>query len=323
MANVENSLRCEFAGLLKDIRIPTSDDAKSKIKKYSRINCCIASNLPKSLFRYRTAETHTIDALRNGIISVTKPNEMGDIFDSLIPVNAENVVEKIKQLEGGLDKIAGYLFRSGTIPEWVLQSFDRNTRRFLVKNQHRLKSSQVQDVITKSRPILEKTLLDKAKSKSEQPIEILKKTGYIACFCECGNNLKMWSDYADKHRGYVLEYDFASLNSRFCTLEENVEQFQPNNIVLPVIYGEQYDSTELVMTIVLNELLQGIAGSEFYIKQQDELWHIKGYLYKHMDYAPESEWRLITPIGGCFTRFITIFWRNWYTESNLLWCKDA
>jgi hypothetical protein len=108
----------------------------------------------------------------------------------------------------------------------------------------------------------------------------------------------MWSDYADKHRGYVLEYDFETLNPRFHTFDKCGERFLPDNIVLPVIYGEQYDSTEFVICYMANELLREVDKRDIYVKQRDELWHIKGYLYKDSDYEPESEWRLITPIHG-------------------------
>ena len=108
----------------------------------------------------------------------------------------------------------------------------------------------------------------------------------------------MWSEYADGHKGFTLEYDFETLNPRFHTFEKGGEQFQPNNITLPVMYGEQYESTEVVMHYVANSLISGVSSDDFYIMQYDELWHIKGYLYKHEDYDHEAEWRLITPVRG-------------------------
>ena len=296
------NLRQEFAELLRTTNIPASADVNSKIEKYSRLNTCIMAKLPMSLFRYRSTEAHNIDALRNGQINVTKPSEMGDIFDSLIPVDAERVVEKIKQLEGGFDGIAQYLFQGGTIPDWALCSVSRDMRRTIVNNKSNfknlMKSSRFQHFVKTCIPQLEQMILKKINDKSGQSINVLKNTGYIACMCEAADNLKMWSDYADKHRGYVLEYDFEALNPRFHTFDKNDEQFQPESIVLPVIYGEQYDSTDLVINITLNELLRGISAREYYIRQQDELWHIKGYLYKSADYESEAEWRLITPIQG-------------------------
>lgn len=292
-------MKNEIADLLREIRITAGDDVKSKLEKYSRINNCVSSNLPKSLFRYRrTSEPHNIDALRNDVIPVSKPSVMGDIFDSLIPINAEKAVERIKQLQGGIDGIAEYFSKGGKIPEWVLQSLSRKMRRTIECNQHRLKDSQVKAFMKNATPKIEEILLTKVREKANQPIEILKSTGYIACLCEQGDNLKMWSDYADKHTGYVLEYDMETLNPRFHTFDAANEQFQPEDIVLPVIYGEQYDSTDFVINRVLNELLREVATNDIFIRQQDELWHIKGYLYKHGDYESEAEWRLITPIKG-------------------------
>ena len=296
------NLRQEFAELLRTTHIPASADVNSKIEMYSRFNTCIMAKLPKSLFRYRSTEAHNIDALRNEQINVTKPSEMGDIFDSLIPVDAERVVEKIRQLEGGFDGIARYLLQGGTIPDWVLRSASPKMRRTLFSNKSDLKNlmqdSRFKLFVKKCIPQLERVILEKINNKSGQSIDVLKNTGYIACMCEAADNLKMWSDYADKHRGYVLEYDFETLNPRFYTFDKNDEQFQPESIVLPVIYGQQYDSTDLVINLTLNELLRDISTREYYIRQQDELWHIKGYLYKAADYESEAEWRLITPIQG-------------------------
>jgi hypothetical protein len=255
--------------------------------------------MPKSLFRYRTLEAHNIEALRKGIIPVTKPCEMRDVFDSYISVDIEKIANELKRIDGYFDNIADYLYKGGKIPKPALQSLSRKMRRVINTNKHRLKNDpRIKATIKQLTPEVENWLIKKAEIKSDTVINMLRKTGYIACFCESNGNHKMWSDYADKHRGYVLEYDFDTLNTRFHTLEEGGERFLPSNIVLPVVYGEQYDSTEFIMFYMANEMLREASDKDVYIKQQDELWHIKGYLHKHSDYEPEAEWRLITPIKG-------------------------
>jgi hypothetical protein len=299
MIDADTNYRQEFAKLLREIKIPAGDDEKSKLQKYSRLNCYIKSTMPKSLFRYRTLETHNIDALKKGIIPVTKPSEMRDVFDSYIFVDAEKIANKLKRIDGYFDNIADYLYKGGEIPKPALQSLSRKMQRTINANKHRLKNDpRIKATIKQLTPEVEKMLIKKAETESKTVINLLRETGYIACFCESNSNHKMWSDYADKHKGYVLECDFNTLNSRFHTLEEGGERFLPDNIVLPVVYGELYDSNEFVMFYMANEMLREVADRDVYIKQQDELWHIKGYLHKHGDYEPEAEWRLITPIHG-------------------------
>ena len=299
MSDVCVDYRKEFADLLREIRIPVGDDSRNKLEKYSRLNCYITANMPKSLFRYRTLEPHNIEAFRKGTIPVSKPSVMKDIFDSLISVNVEKTVEELKRISGGMDAIAEYVYKGGEIPQDVLQSVSRPMRRAITKGKNRFRNNpQLKSAVKQLTPVIEKAFIEKIETKSEHIVDILKATGYIACFSESCDNLKMWSDYTNKHRCYVLEYDFETLNPRFHTFEKCGEQFLPDNIVLPVIYGEQYDSTEFVICYMANELLREVDKRDIYVKQRDELWHIKGYLYKDSDYESESEWRLITPIHG-------------------------
>jgi len=48
----------------------------------------------------------------------------------------------------------------------------------------------------------------------------------------------------------------------------------------------------------MNDFLQEISEKSAYVYLQDELWWLKGYLYKSSDYVSETEWRLITPLDG-------------------------
>ena len=299
MCETDKNCRQEFADLLREIRISPIYDEQEKLAVYSRLNGYIKENMPKSLFRYRTLADYSIEAFCKGFITVAKPSEMGDIFDSQISVDIKKVVSEIENMEHGIDGAADYLFKGNNIPNDFLRPFSRKIRRTYKSNRHRFKGNIRLKPETKLLANYFKDILSKrAEEKFGQTIDVLKQTGYIACFCEDVCRLKMWSDYADKHKGYALEYDFEALNAKFPTIEIADKRLQPDYIVLPVIYGEKYDSTEIIIYELLDEQLREIGGREAYIKNPDELWAIKGYLYKALDYESEAEWRLITPING-------------------------
>jgi len=48
----------------------------------------------------------------------------------------------------------------------------------------------------------------------------------------------------------VSIYTYETLNTRFHTLDTDNERHQPKDIVLPIIYGEQYDSTDYVINLL-------------------------------------------------------------------------
>jgi len=299
MNSIDTNYRQEFAKLLREISIPESDDIQAKSKKYGRLNSYIKGNMPKSLFRYRTFAPHNIKALRNGYIPVTKPSEMGDIFDSQITVNIEQVIDDLKKMTSNTDAIADYLYDGNPIPQYALNMASRPMRRAVQKSKPFLKKNlQLKSVAEAVSGFVENNLTQYANEEYGEKTDVLKKTGYIACFCEDVNRIKMWDSYSEKHTGYALEYDFEALNARFHTIEITNKQSQPDYIVLPVIYGEQYNSNEIVLHSLMNRLLREKTIKDAYIKHPDLLWCIKGYLYKSNDYETEAEWRLITPLNG-------------------------
>lgn len=287
----QNDYRQEFAKLFREITIPANSERESKCASYHRLNSYIKDNMPNSLFRYRSTEIHNIKALRNGCIPVTKPSEMGDVFDSQIAVDVNQVVDEIKAMEGGIGSIANHLFEGKPIPSLALQAVSPRIRQMIVSNQDFLKGNLALKLLIKILAAFCGGKLRKriAENELKRTTDVLRKTGYIACFCENVNRITMWDRYADKHKGYALEYDFKTLNARFHTVDIANRRLQPDYIVLPVIYGENYDSTLIILHSLMNRFVCEKAGKDAYINHPDELWCIKGYLYKSGDYEPEAE----------------------------------
>ena len=300
MNDIITDYRTAFANLLRDTWIPAGYDNNTKLAQYAKLNGYIRESMPKSLYRYRSPIERNITAFANNRILVSKPCEMGDVFDSLIAVDVERVIESINNMENRKDEVTEFFFKGQPLPKSALCHVSRGIRRTVLKNQKRAKGNIAVRIAMKHvTSLVASDLREQAKEKFDTAIDILRNTGYIACFCEEYNNLKMWSDYADKHTGFVVEYDFDALNARFPTVDLGQKHRQPNYIVLPVIYGEQYDSTDLVLFMLMNGLVKKYSDkAHYYVKLHDELWCIKGYLYKPNAYETEAEWRLITPMNG-------------------------
>lgn len=295
----QDDYRQEFAKLLRDTIIPAHIDNSSKHKSYHRLNGYIKENMPKSLYRYRSTEEHNIKALCRGCIPVTKPSEMGDVFDSQIAVDKKRVVNEIKAMERSIDTIANLIYEGKPIPEYALKAVSPQIRRVVVNNIHLAKSNlAIKPLMRFYAALIGRKLRKRVDNEYKRTIDVLRETGYIACFCEDVNKVTMWDRYADKHKGYALEYEFETLNARFHAVESTNKSLQPDYIVLPVIYGEMYDSTLIVLHSLMSEFTQDFGGKSAYVLHPDELWCIEGYLYKAADYDPEAEWRLITPMKG-------------------------
>jgi hypothetical protein len=99
---------------------------------------------------------------------------------------------------------------------------------------------------------------------------VAKKT-LVSCFSEINDSIVMWSHYADKHRGFCIEYDFKSL-----------PLINKTSVLLyPVVYqSELFDITD-------------------YIKSEKNslsiLLGIRAAITKSKEWEYEREWRLIRP----------------------------
>ena len=86
----------------------------------------------------------------------------------------------------------------------------------------------------------------------------------ICCLSEVRDSVLMWSHYADKHRGFCLEFSIADFHVEL-----------PGNKVIPspVHYTEQYPIAQIIEEVAVRETM----------------------LTKAKPWEYEKEWRIITP----------------------------
>ena len=289
-------VRQKFDVILKNTKISKSDTKKSTKVKREMLNAFLKANTPSPLFRYRSMKPHTITALKNGQISLAKPCEQ-EKFDSLIEYDIEQINAIVHDYLPRVDVILGLVLSGVKIPREQLSMFPLIIQIFVKIMLWRKKKD-----VTFRRDI-ERTYKRAMKGMNVQLTEMasnaiydeLRYTRYIASFCEVGDHYKMWKDYASYPNGYVLEYDFSN-------------GVPKDYILFPNVYETKYNATEFAIYKMMDWLpkyfLQMYHAhpywERFFKKRNmlnffDELFYVKGYVYKKKKFDYEQEWRLLSP----------------------------
>lgn len=89
---------------------------------------------------------------------------------------------------------------------------------------------------------------------------------YVTCFSQTYRQILMWSHYANKHKGYCVEYDCG-------------EDFELRNMLYPVVYEKQrYDCSEIYNCMDNAEYLKNLQANPI--------------LFKSPEWEYEEEWRV-------------------------------
>jgi len=275
---------------------------KEKRAKYAIMQTMIRS----SLFRYRKVQEHNIKGLKYDYIPVSMPNMMGvtgDDFDSQIFVDYAKVQSEFSlHLSFDVNYFAKWAFEGRPFPKDKLDMVSPEMRRVLESGQICLRGNVgLKPMLRAAQVYIRNELSNMTPNSGIETLDVLQKTGYIACFCEDVCLKHMWSKYGtDEHNqvGYALEYDFKSLGLNY---------YQPDRgkdfMILPTVYGEIYDATEVIVFSLINNWMKRLTKQRP-LKMPDELVWTKGYFYKHENFKEEDEWRLVTPISGIETQAI-------------------
>jgi len=300
--NQSKKERLLFTEIFREYKIPEYFSDAEKREKYKLLQNMIRT----PLFRYRKVQEHNINALKGGYISVSMPDMMGttgDDFDSQITIDYEKVQSEFSlHLNLDIEYFANWAFKGIPFPEDKLKMLSQNVRDTLVNSQGLLKGNVgLKPMMIAAQTYIKNELTKLTPCSGVETLDILQKTGYIACFCEDVCKANMWKCYATDNQnqiGYALEYDFKSLS-----LDYHKSANDKNFIILPTVYGEEYNATELIVFTLINEWFKKIVKQRP-LKMPDELSWIKGYFYKHEKFEQEDEWRLVTPIKGMLSQGI-------------------
>jgi len=129
-------------------------------------------------------------------------------------------------------------------------------------------------------PDIEDRVIDKILTSPEANSELLftdkvKEITLVSCFSEVKDSIIMWSHYADKHKGFCVEYDLKSMS---------------------------YPRKDMLLTLLFPVLYQNeLFNSTNYLKLENEniskVISVYPAITKSKEWEYEKEWRIVIPSG--------------------------
>ena len=115
----------------------------------------------------------------------------------------------------------------------------------------------------------------------------------VSCFSTSKSEILMWSHYADKHRGFVIEYDLRSFITR-----HPITPF-----ITPVVYSKNRTISEIFLK---NDIVKDTLSSEMIGEDI-----IKGLITKSKIWSYEKEWRIINVIQDPNGQLLSFPYAKW------------
>lgn len=254
----------ELQKALMDLKVPYWADDMECTLKYNYLENLINKALPKKLYRYRSFDKKmfSINALKNNEIWGSTASMFNDPLDTQICYDKQEIAKLVKDSFNFADDFFNYVRKNNRLP------YKSNLKHIDIKTLQSLKKI----------PFEVPDDLDSIITETYNKFNFdLKTHVYIACFTENLYSTLMWSHYADSHKGFVLQYDFTSL------------QELPS--IFPVIYSKQrVDASNYVTRAILHDLSKTIILTNF---DTDLLLPTKIVLNKCYEWKYEKEWRLL------------------------------
>lgn len=239
---------------------------------------------PKHIYRYRSVNTHNLEALRTNMLYFSSANYYDDPFDTFLNID----VEKIR------DSILTALQNSSVIKS-VATSLELCIRENPVDRQiDGLNIADIQSAFSMEN--INKFLGFVISSRED-----LKKNIWSVCFSENGFNESLWLKYANCHKGFVAIYDLENTDNFICGTKErcvNCGIYKYGTPIYPIYYSNTpYDATNIAKRIVLKKIEQQTGVSippNVYKSLEGMFWEKeRTALIKKECHQYDEEWRMI------------------------------
>ena len=236
---------------------------------FSKLHDLVAKNVPSKLYRYRNCQEYNLDSFRDDEVYAGNPRNFNDPFDSLVCYKKEEI---LKNYEEALNK-NWFLYMLSKINSLVEEEMrkqypddpiiDEVVKKMQCFNVWKGEGDEVEAYYEGTTYGDKGIYSDKINEYLEfigdlldQSVESVKESCKIACFTERKDNMLMWSHYADRHSGFVLEYDIKQVV--FPTSDT-----QPSShpaILFPVIYSDKrLDATHIGKSL-MDDFLISLKG---------------------------------------------------------------
>lgn len=279
------------------------------------------ATLPEGkLYKYRACNKNNLAVLRKGQIYVPFAKEFSDEFDSLLKLDiAKNKADYIKWIRQRVPKIAYVIVKAACKEKGIefnvkldlfyelgkyydqnglfqvvkfKKDFERVVTRYFEEKDMSDKEKAIVFVEESQKKITEAFkqfdvlhFQEGLKALLELPRAWFRERLLIYCLTHDNNNRKMWEDYADKRKGYCIEYDFSDLD------KYGFEDLKKLLYFVPVYYAKNqpyFNVQKLFDFVIDREIDPEISYYDYGIEKNV----FKVLPYKHSDFACEREWRL-------------------------------
>lgn len=277
---------------------------KKRSEEWRRVVQYVISYIPQKLFRFRAFNKYSASSFEKETITLVRPDEYWDEYDSLVYVNTNGIKDYIQIIleREVLWNIIKHFRKEKQLPGLFSKVMDEKACQNLLDNILVASDEEVEEKIRNIQLQGRKAVRDFIDQNVSLTGKIIKENPItkVACFTEDVCSKMMWDRYADGYRGFTLEYDFSDYVYSKCAqcVEKNCPgRVHPN--LFPVIYSDaRYDATAIAQYYsALNMSIR--TESENKLPFPDTLFWIKAFLYKDREtYACEKEWRLMCCCEG-------------------------
>ena len=283
----------------------------------------------KKLYKFRTCEEKNLEMLWENCIWMSPANQFTDMFDAVINMDFTDNAEKVMrwmithnlQVGYGVAKCfcdwTGHTmdFRPKEVQDFLDHCLDeegiidqKKALEYAQKAGAVEAISSLHDALNKFGSFRE----DMEKNASQWKLRITEKMNAIRnsmrnsmviyCMTERMDNHSLWENYADKYRGFCVEYDFAEFSKKPYKYYENLAY------LFPMSYVEKRPVYDM-LPLLEGGLLEFFTGDDSWKKDSKLNATLNMHLlYKKDDYQYEREWRFarVGSIGQkCYFPFVS------------------
>lgn len=286
----------KYISLLERVCIPENTALEEALAQIRPLNDFLEAAVPEKLYRYRSCNELSLNALLQDEVWFSKPSKMNDDFDAMISYDLRKCEEKIVASFDLVNHIVNAIRNGDTIEK----PFDELISRPVIEKIKRASEEEWTEAITKAENVC------KNKFRTRLPLlaSMLQENHKIACFSESIKSPLMWGHYANSSTGFALAYDFR--NFAYCECSDCLKtgeecKKRKDCILLPIIYGNiPYDATEYISWLYQMRALEEnreLTSSQYQIARAflpcpDKFMSVKILLHKSKEWEPEKEWRL-------------------------------
>ncbi len=255
---------------------------------------------PEFLYKYRSCNDYNFESLEQDYIWAAYPATFDDPVDAKIKLDFDqewknlgelsldliwDSIRKKRSVEGKTGKNGLYLGDKNQLLDAdgeidslkVMEAYNSEFAKLPPEYKRKLVNGRYKTVC-------EKQVHEYIHNKLGESTEHLRKSIMLACLTKRKDNQKMWEDYADKYKGFVIEYRRPEYK------ELSAEHKEMIFWLFPVEYCSN------IPEVNLRKIIEFYIQREYFEKTIDITSECVDLfcqmLYKKKEYSAEEEWRL-------------------------------